>query len=99
MRYHGLIGVAPALEGDRAEDWRDLALCRDYEPDIWFPVGHGPMAEIQTETAKAICRQCPARDACLRWALESRLAHGIAGGFDEDERRSMLADRRGAVAA
>lgn len=71
------------------ENWRNAALCRDEDPEIWFPLDNaGPEAEL----AKAICAACPVRNACLTWAL-GELAFGIAGGLDENERAAL---RRGA---
>jgi WhiB family redox-sensing transcriptional regulator len=66
-------------------------LCRGEDPELWFPLGN-----TSTEAAKAICRRCPARDACLAWAVAAGADHGIWGGLDEDERRAL---RRTAVAA
>ena len=40
--------------------------------------------------AKNLCFLCPARQACLRWALEHRQIWGIWGGKDEGEIRRAL---------
>jgi len=40
------------------DDWRDVALCRDTDPDLFFPVGTTGPAIEQIENAKAVCRQC-----------------------------------------
>ena len=42
------------------------------------------------KAAKAICRQCPVRDACLDYSLRIREPHGIWGGLNEVERRNLL---------
>lgn len=72
----------------QVEDWRDEALCRDYSPELWFPVGHSGPALAQAEQAKAICHRCPVRAECLDWALGVG-ADGIWGATDEDERRAL----------
>jgi len=72
---------------DRA--WRRLAACRDYDPAAFFPVGKtGPALPLIAE-AKAVCRRCPVRLACLQFALTSNQEFGVWGGYDEDERRDL----------
>ncbi|MEV7141637.1 WhiB family transcriptional regulator [Streptomyces tauricus] len=72
-------------------DWRELALCRYEDPDLFFPIGtltSGP-ALIQTDEAKAVCRRCPAMRRCLAWALTTDPVEGIWGGTTEGERRAI----------
>ncbi len=88
---------APQLEWD-APDWRDDALCRASDPELWFPIGDDPAkrSEAETakaETAKAICRRCTVRTECLESAMARHEPCGIWGGLDVDDRRS-LARRR-----
>ena len=78
-------------------DWRHRALCRDEDPELFFPIGNTGPAIVQLEQAKAVCRRCPVTDECLSWALESGQDAGIWGGMGEDERRALT--RRGARAA
>jgi hypothetical protein len=74
---------------DRATDWRDYAACRNEDPDLFFPKGtDGPWA-LQIEQAKAVCRRCPALEACLLYAYEANPSDGIFGGLTEAERRSL----------
>ncbi len=79
-------------------DWRDLAACRDSEPNLFFPVGTTGTALDHIEEAKAICAQCSVREECLMYALETNQEAGVWGGYAEDERRRLrkrwLADRR-----
>jgi WhiB family redox-sensing transcriptional regulator len=76
------------------DDWRQLAACRDEDPELFFPVSEvGPGAR-QAEDAKAVCAACPVRARCLDHALDNGLDHGIFGGTTEAERRTL---RRGAV--
>ena len=73
-------------------DWRHQALCRDTDPEIFFPIGTTGPAVGQVEQAKVVCRRCPVVQDCLTWALETGQDSGVWGGTDEDERR-LLARR------
>ncbi|WP_256107273.1 WhiB family transcriptional regulator [Streptomyces sp. ODS05-4] len=70
-------------------DWRHRALCRDEDPDLFFPIGNTGPALLQAEEAKGVCRRCPSREPCLEWALESGQEAGVWGGLTEDERRAL----------
>jgi len=70
-------------------DWRDLASCRDEDPELFFPVGTGPAALRQVERARAVCLRCPVIDACLRWALSTGQDAGVWGGLAAEERRAI----------
>jgi WhiB family transcriptional regulator, redox-sensing transcriptional regulator len=59
---------------------------RDQDPELWFPA-NGDRATA--ERAKAICRICPVRSACLEWALASNERTGIWGGTTPNERRAL----------
>lgn len=80
---------------DKGADWRDRIRCRGVDPELFFPVGHGPADVIQEERAKVLCRQCPVRAECLTWAQTTGQEHGIWGGLTADERRH--ARRNGAI--
>lgn len=77
------------------DDWRERGLCRDDDPDKWFPIGTAGPAQRQAEEAKAICRRCPVRDACLDAGMDAD--YGIWGGYDEDERKALRRQQRAAV--
>ncbi|MGW2283056.1 WhiB family transcriptional regulator [Streptomyces sp. NPDC001770] len=77
------------------ENWRTRAACREEDPDLFFPIGSTGPALVQTEDAKAVCRTCPVREQCLRWALDNNQDTGVWGGLAEDERRALKRrDRR-----
>lgn len=63
-------------------DWRDSALCRGLDPEMFF-------AEIGTALAEAkeVCNACPVREECLDEALASHEVHGLWGGLSVKERR------------
>jgi WhiB family redox-sensing transcriptional regulator len=71
------------------DDWRDVASCRDTDPDLFFPVGTTGPAIEQIENAKAVCRECPALVPCLEYALTTNQDSGVWGGTSEEERRKL----------
>lgn len=71
------------------DDWRDVALCRDTDPDLFFPVGTTGPAIEQIENAKAVCHQCDAQAPCLEYALATNQDSGVWGGTSEEERRQL----------
>lgn len=81
--------AGPVLAAD-ATDWRGLARCKD-DPALFF----GPENELaqakfrREEQAKAVCAGCPARVACLKFALEHGERAGIWGGLNEEERAGL----------
>ncbi len=72
------------------QQWREAALCREVDPELWFPeVGESP------HEAKRICSICPVRAACLADALHRREPHGVWGGLTTNERHDILRERHG----
>jgi len=70
-------------------DWRHRAICRDEDPELFFPVGNSGPALLQIAEAKAVCGRCPVSNECLNWALETGQDAGVWGGLSEDERRAL----------
>lgn len=72
-------------------DWRDRAVCRDYDPELFFPVGTTGPALLQIAEAKAVCATCPVAAQCLAWAMDAgpMAEFGVWGGLSEDERRAL----------
>lgn len=75
--------------GAEDPDWRDHAACRRLDPELFFPISALGAARPQIEAAKQVCRGCPVRAACLRWALDTGQDAGIWGGTTEQERRLL----------
>ena len=71
-----LIGVEP---------WMKDAVCRQTDPELWFPEVGGSAA-----IAKQICQRCPVRSECLAFALEHREV-GVWGGTSEGQRKQLRA--------
>jgi WhiB family redox-sensing transcriptional regulator len=69
--------------------WRQRGACRGVDPDIFYPP-----SDEEAGPAKAICAQCPVREACLEYALANRERDGVWGGATERERRRMVRQRR-----
>jgi WhiB family redox-sensing transcriptional regulator len=72
-------------------DWRELAACRGYDPELFFPVGdtwEGKGNARRAEVALAICADCPIREQCLADALERGDVWAILGGTLPEERRA-----------
>ncbi len=69
--------------------WRGKAICRDTDPDLFFPVGTTGQALLQIAKAKEVCGECPVSTQCLEYALDTNQDSGIWGGLDEEQRRSI----------
>lgn len=66
--------------------WRLRAACAGKPQAWWFPPRGGDQRELAL--AKAICRTCPVRVECLRFALDQEgPISGVWGGLSEAERR------------
>jgi WhiB family redox-sensing transcriptional regulator len=70
-------------------DWRHDAVCRDEDPELFFPIGTSGLAIAQAEQAKSVCGRCPVKAECLSWALNNGQDAGVWGGMSEDERRAL----------
>lgn len=69
--------------------WRKDAICRDTDPDLFFPVGTTGFALVQIDRAKQVCGECPVSEDCLQYAVETNQDSGIWGGTSEEERRQI----------
>ena len=74
-----------------ATPWRKHGACRGLDVEIFYPVTED---EADADEAKAICGECPVRQACLEHALAHREREGIWGGATERERRRIVRQRR-----
>ena len=68
-----------------ATAWMGDGLCSGADPESWFPERGAPAGP-----AKRICHACPARAACLAYALDEEIPFGIFGGLTARERRRLL---------
>lgn len=75
-----------AADPDVPLTWRDLALCAQTDPEVFFPEKGGT-----TTDAKALCWTCPVQGDCLLDAVERGERYGVWGGLSERERRPLIA--------
>jgi WhiB family redox-sensing transcriptional regulator len=86
------------VAGSTDANWRQHAVCSEMDPELWFP------EPWEDDTpAKVACHGCPARAACLNYALDANEEYGVWGGLSPEElrevrRRRQRAGRRIAVA-
>ena len=84
------------LERTWIGSWQLRAACRGEDSTYFFAPGYFEKRrekEAREAVAKAICLRCPVLDECRAYALEVREAHGVWGGLNEMERRSLLRQR------
>jgi hypothetical protein len=66
------------------EEAPSIPPCQTTDPEVWFAdyedVGN------QYRVAKKLCGQCPVKNECLEYALESYEPYGIWGGLSPRER-------------
>ena len=75
--------------GNADYSWRTNAICRDTDPELFFPVGTTGQALLQIDRAKQVCDECPVKIECLDFAIETNQDSGIWGGTSEEERRDI----------
>lgn len=74
------------LEEDISADWMARALCGTCDPDLFFPEPGREDNPERTAEALKVCRDCPVRAECLRWALETEQRWGVLGGRTASQR-------------
>lgn len=80
------------------EMWQTKASCRGPHAEVFFPPAQFERKDEKEERevrAKAICAVCPVRRPCLDYSIQIREPHGIWGGLNEVERKSLIASRIG----
>lgn len=76
--------------------WQYRAACRGEDAEMFFAPNYFERKEekeVREAQAKTICARCPVRDECLEYALRNREPHGIWGGLNESERKSLIRSR------
>lgn len=75
--------------------WADEALCAQSDPELWFPDRNSQWRKNddgdREVLARGICRRCPVKLPCLRYALDDSTLEGIWGGTTTHEREQMRA--------
>jgi WhiB family redox-sensing transcriptional regulator len=85
----GTILASSLALGSADYSWRAQAICRDTDPELFFPVGTTGQALLQLSKAKETCDQCDVKVQCLQFALDTNQDSGVWGGTSEEERRSI----------
>ena len=67
-------------------DWRAEGACRTADPNLFFPVAVGAVANRQIAKAQRICAGCPVRQQCLDFALRAPEPAGVWGGTTPEQR-------------
>jgi WhiB family redox-sensing transcriptional regulator len=67
------------------ETWMEYAACRNHPKDWWFPT-EGQYESRNAKTARAICEECPVKQACGDYAIVNNEIYGIWGGKSASER-------------
>jgi WhiB family redox-sensing transcriptional regulator len=75
-------------------EWMTKGKCRTVPPSVFFPSDG-----LGVQAAQKICAECPVSEACLEYAIENRIDHGVWGGCSERERRRIIRRRRQAAYA
>jgi hypothetical protein len=73
------------LRGLRDEIYSAPRAC-EAEPDLFFGPDEETPAEhsARVDAARDLCADCPARLACLAYALRTRPTYGVWGGHDAE---------------
>ena len=65
-------------------------------PDIFFPedVADTEVRIKATETAKSLCQECPIRNLCGEYAINTGQEYGIWGGLTGEDITALRSRRR-----
>ena len=61
-------------------EWMDRALCREVDPELFFPDRPANMRIERFRQAVAICQRCEVRSDCYRYAYDNNVSDGVWGG-------------------
>ena len=89
LEYTVSILASSLALGSADYTWRVDAVCKDTDPELFFPVGTTGQALLQIDRAKQVCDECPVKIECLDFAIETNQDSGIWGGTSEEERRDI----------
>jgi WhiB family redox-sensing transcriptional regulator len=79
---------------DLDEEWRRDASCGN-APDDWLFFDHAARDRHDAmQQARVICGSCPARAACLEYALNDLSLEGVWAATTHDQRRRMARNRK-----
>jgi hypothetical protein len=70
------------------------AACKGLDSDLFYP--HPTDSH---DEALAICKGCPVREKCLRYAFDNDEIHGIWGGMTEQQRKAITGSKNESLLA
>lgn len=65
----------------RQRNWQARAVCRDEDPELFFP---DPSDTVTAQAAQEVCATCPVRPQCRAAASTKREPYGIWGGVNRE---------------
>lgn len=92
---------APAQPLVASSNWRESALCRSYDPELWFPLCTTTNQAL--ELAVSICERCPVRRQCAADVIASKesgrpIQYGVWAGVRFAESHSSRSRERNRLA-
>lgn len=64
------------------EAWMNRAACRGYSPDLFVPTHpNDPGRKARPTEALEICKRCPVKAECYRYAIRNGEKTGVWGGI------------------
>ncbi|MBC2644445.1 WhiB family transcriptional regulator [Rhodococcus sp. 3A] len=80
---------------DTGASWRDIAVCTQVHPDLFFPVkGDGTSRREDLRAAQSVCAGCPVWRQCLSEALAAGEQWGVWGGVNMEAIRTAKRRQR-----
>ena len=78
------------------EEWRERALCKEVDPDIFYPFGSPSQQHMMFRQAVRICRECEVRNECYEFAATNKEQFGVWGGHHAWQIRRAIKGRKSA---
>jgi len=76
---------------EKTPAWYQEAACRESGPAVFYTSQPGP--NLDTQTAKQVCRSCVVREDCLWDAIDRQEPFGIWGGLTVRQRERFIRKR------
>jgi hypothetical protein len=65
--------------------WQSSANCNEEDHGLFFSQARGKM-----DMAIKICKPCPVKGECLKFAMDENIEHGIYGGLTPTQRKGLV---------
>lgn len=62
------------------EEWKARALCKEVDPELFYPEGPANTVHMMYRDAVRICAMCEVRQECYQYAYDNNERDGIWGG-------------------